>query len=250
MCVCGLVRRQTVAFRAGARLHHSPPRVTQGLGLRLVTRSLFQLRASEFRTLLAPAGCPPASERAPEPVPAAGSGSDRLCPARAGAGGRVRDPGACGPAAGRARFRPWVSGHRSHPCLRTRLESSAGSIGSCVRAGKVSRSCAREWQPYNFAGLRGRGTRRGSDPPVRVPSARALEPGARRVACSCWGSRENERSSPQRSCQTSAPEPSQRPRHLVPKENTRRGKAYPGALAGVDFTVVESCPLSTFLSRD
>lgn len=44
--MCGLVRRQTVAFRAGARLHHSTPRVTQGLGLRLVTRSLYQLRAS------------------------------------------------------------------------------------------------------------------------------------------------------------------------------------------------------------
>lgn len=191
--VCGLVGRQTVAFRAGAQLHHSPPRVTQGLVRRLVTVSLYQLRVSRVphpagaRWL--PAGCPPASERAPEPVPAAGSGSGRLRPARAGAGGRVLDPGACRRAAGRERFGSWVSGHQSRQSLRTRLESSAGSIGRGVRAGKVSRE-----PRAGVAALQLRrvaGTRNGVRlrPLMRAPCARALEPSARRVA---RGSRESE----------------------------------------------------------
>lgn len=53
------------------------------------------------------------------------------------------------------------------------------------REGKQSERRVQERPPGNFPGLRGTGTRRGREPPhppVRVPSAHALGPGARPAA--------------------------------------------------------------------
>lgn len=95
--------------------------------------------------LVAPAGCPPASKRAPEPVPGAGSGFYRLRPARAGAGGRDPHPSAGGLAGGEAcPGRARASGPQGRQVLRALPESSAGAIGSGARPGEVSQEvCAR-----------------------------------------------------------------------------------------------------------
>jgi hypothetical protein len=87
-------------------------------------------------------------------------------------------------------------------------------------------------------------------PPLRVPSVRALEPGARRVACS----------SPRDRGRASGPPPNEAARPVLqnlrgalgtwcPKENISRGKADPGALAGVRFTMGESCPVTLSFPR-
>lgn len=92
-------------------------------------RVFANLGPRESCTLVAPAGCPRASERAPEPVPAAGSGLDPLRPARAGAGGRVPDPGAGGPATRRAPL--WLRALRATgPCALGRkvLRAPSGAV--------------------------------------------------------------------------------------------------------------------------
>ncbi|KAL1770312.1 hypothetical protein HispidOSU_019085 [Sigmodon hispidus] len=167
-----------------------------------VPESVFaNLGPPESCTLVAPAGCLRASERAPEPVPAAGSGFYyRLRPARASAGGRAQDQVRAG---GRRGVPRSGSGRRA---LRALLESSAGAIGSGARPGKP-RGVRRSGRQATLQGWWGRERGEGR-PSVRVPSARALKP----------------RGSPGERA-VRAPDPSRGPRHLAPKQKDFEGKS-------------------------
>lgn len=188
----------------------------------------------------------------PETVPAAGSGCHRRRPGSGGRGrtrsGSRRVQAGSGAsavlAAGFEPPEPPVPAHSVGKFCGLHRERREGREGK-RRAARGSGSPATS----QGCGDRDRGKR--LRPPVRVPSARALEPGARRVTrSSLWGSRESERSSPHNEAARPA---LQNLRGTLdtwcPKENIPRGKADPGALAGVGFTRVESCPAALSFPR-